>query len=119
MGFGNWWRRARQRDSSASPPSEIAYDLDALSEDWTPVVPDERAALIRELRRELPSGHELHGLRYQPLVRRLSRDDTIWWLPHREQWALVHLTFQAETDPRWPMASTYSTWDELLAALTD
>lgn len=99
--------------------SAVTYDLDALSEDWLPVPAGDRVELIRELRREVPPGHVLHGLRTQPVVRRQSRDDTIWWLPHRREWAWVHLTFKEESDPKWPATRTFAAWDDLLATLTD
>ena len=43
--------------------SAVFYDLDALSEDWLPVPAEDRVRLIRELRREVPVGHVLHGIR--------------------------------------------------------
>jgi hypothetical protein len=98
----------------------MAWDPAELGGGWVLVDEHkERVRLVRELRRELPEGHVLKGLRCQPIAKRVQRDDTIWWLPHRLEWALVHLTYRVETDARWPATSTFRTWEGLLADLVD
>ena len=51
-------------------------------------------------------------------VRRL-RKEVIFWLPERHEWAVVHLTWRAETDDRWPTAELCPTWEGVISFLAD
>jgi hypothetical protein len=59
--------------------------------------------LEEELRREVPPGHALHGVLVRAVARR-DDEDTVLFVTTREDapLALVHLTYRAEADPRWP-----------------
>lgn len=91
-----------------------------LSEKWTIVLGTPVGDQLREeLGRELAVGHVLHGALAHPVAVRQHGKETIWWLPDKAAWAVVHLTSQPETDPRWPSAVQMDTWDEVLAELAD
>ena len=63
-----------------------------------------------ELRRELPSGHVLAGLPVVARARRQDRDDVLFeLLDGSGRFAQVHLTYQAESDPRWPTTTIFPT----------
>ncbi|MCW5833937.1 MAG: hypothetical protein KIS78_16170 [Labilithrix sp.] len=66
-----------------------------------PVTGDVAAALEKELVRELPSGHPLHGRSVRAVARRDDRDDVAYEVDGGKL-CVVHLTYRAETDPRWP-----------------
>jgi len=68
---------------------------------WRTVTGQEAVTLERELARELPAGHVLNG---RPVVVRARRDDrdVIACAVAELGLCLVHLTWQVETDPRWP-----------------
>lgn len=60
-------------------------------------------ALVTELHREVPNGHALHGIPATVLGRRVDKDDVLFALQDGTgRLAAVHLTFQVETDVRWP-----------------
>ncbi|MES2644305.1 MAG: hypothetical protein V4850_32770 [Myxococcota bacterium] len=62
-----------------------------------------RGNLEEELRREVPPGHALHGVLVRAVGRR-DDADTVLFVTTREDapLAVVHLTWRAEADPRWP-----------------
>lgn len=99
--------------------SRPAVDLEALPGEWLPVASDASDHLVRELNRELPAGHVLQGVRFEPVARRVKRDDVVWWLSDSDEWALVHLSYSAEHDPRWPSCCVFPTWEALVSALDD
>jgi hypothetical protein len=100
----------------AQPP----FRPEDLSEKWTVVLgtPDGEG-LRAELDRELPFGHILYGARVHSVAVRQHLKETIWWVPDDATWALVHLTWKVETDPRWPMAVRLNSWREVVAELAD
>jgi hypothetical protein len=56
-----------------------------------------------ELRRELPAGHVLLDVPIRALGYRQDRDDVaVALLDGSHRFAIVHLTYRQETDPRWP-----------------
>ena len=100
----------------AQPP----FRPEDLSEKWTVVLgTPEGEGLRTELDRELPFGHILYGARVHSVAVRQHLKETIWWLPDDATWALVHLTWKAETDPRWPMAVRLNSWREVVVELAD
>jgi hypothetical protein len=68
---------------------------------WRPVAGDQAERLERELARELPSGHPLRGHTFKAHARRDDRDDVAYLL-NDGRICVVHLTWNVETDPRWP-----------------
>lgn len=81
-----------------------------LPEGWGLMDRDDRIRLLAELRREIGAnrGHALEGKRLLPLARRRGRDDALLQelSPDGPLW-LVHLTWRAESDPRWPVARPF------------
>ncbi len=65
--------------------------------------------LVDELLRELPPGHVLAGLSVAVRARRQDRDDVLFnVLDGSGRLARVHLTYRAESDPRWPLTTLFS-----------
>ena len=74
--------------------------------------------LAEELRRELPPGHILAGVAVAACAQRQDRDDVLFEiLDGSGRLALVHLTHQAESDPRWPLTTVFSTETEWVASM--
>jgi hypothetical protein len=66
--------------------------------------------LANELRRELPKRHVLSGLPVTARARRQDQDDILFEiLDGSGRFAQVHLTYQAEVDPRWPTTTIFAT----------
>lgn len=75
---------------------------------WMPLDARDRQLMLAELEREIQPGHPLAQRKVLPLLRRRGRDDllvrtigvgaTLW---------LVHLTWRAESDPRWPRVESF------------
>lgn len=95
-----------------------AFDLSDLPGDWWTVRGTADAAdLERELAPELAHGHGLEGVRVEAIAVKRHLKDVIFWLPESGEWAFVHLTYRAETDPRWPSTVVGSTWADLVAEM--
>lgn len=63
---------------------------------------------VAELRREMPIGHVLRNISASALAYRQDRDDVLFALNDgTNRVAVVHLTFQVENDPRWPVTEIY------------
>jgi len=94
------------------------FDLGPLPGEWQEVHgTDDAADLERELDRELSPGHVLAGVKARAIATRTHLKDVIFWLPEESKWAWIHLTYNVETDPRWPSAFTADTWDDLVDEL--
>jgi hypothetical protein len=66
--------------------------------------------LADELRRELSPGHILTGLSVTARARRQDRDDVLFEIRDGSgRLAQVHLTYQQESDSRWPLTVVFST----------
>ena len=96
-----------------------SHDIAILPGEWWAVQGTDASELEQELQREAPKGHVLHGLSVQAVGVRRHLKDVVFWVPSLEQWALVHLTRQVETDPRWPSTTCTRNWDDLVAELDD
>lgn len=99
-----WAKRARD-----------AFDRDPLN-GWIGI--DARAAAVFSvaLNEQLPAGHRLSGTRWRA-VGRVDCEDDIAFVASDGRCALVHLTWQKESDPRWPRAAIYSAVGEARAVL--
>lgn len=77
-------------------------------------------ALVAELQREIPKGHALHAIPVTALGRRDEKDDVLFALQDGTgRLAAVRLTFQVETDVRWPSFSMFASeaeWIEQMQA---
>lgn len=73
-----------------------------------------RATKIAErLKKDLPNGHVLSGLELKAVARRNDQDDVLFEVFGGDQpLAVVHVTWQRETDPRWPSTKFFQSWDE-------
>jgi hypothetical protein len=99
--------------------SPEGFRPDDLSDEWSVIGWTDARRLRKELRRETVPGHVLHGRPARALAARKLRKESIWWLPQDGAWAVVHLTWTAETDPQWPTTVVVQTWDEEVAEIAD
>jgi hypothetical protein len=68
---------------------------------WSTVTAADAAALERELERELPAGYVLKTARLRAVARRIDCDDVAFELGDG-RYCIVHLTWNVETNARWP-----------------
>ena len=73
-----------------------------LPEAWRAVEDDEAARLVEALRREVPEGHLLYGRTVEAVAKCSARDETVFAVDDLGLYAVVHLTYRAESDRRWP-----------------
>ena len=75
---------------------------------------DRRADLFStRLKDDLPSAHRLHGLRVRAVAARVDRDDVLFEVEGGTvPLAVVHMTWQKETDSRWPTTKFFQSWEE-------
>lgn len=85
-----------------------------LPDGWFELQPTTAGQLEAELRRELCSGHPLFGLPVRAVARRGDRDDVLFRSASDDRVFVVHLTWSAETDPRWPATSEYASHQQFL-----
>ena len=72
-----------------------------------------RKKLLSELRKEVPVGHVLHGVKANAIATRADQDDVLFELEGGEKvLAVVHMTWKVETDPQWPRTRLFSSWEE-------
>jgi hypothetical protein len=79
------------------------------------IVPDSSDAqrLVAELSFELCANHLLYGLEASAVANRIDRDDVLFEISGGSApLAVVHLTWQKESDPRWPTTRFFGSWDE-------
>ena len=83
-------------------------------EPWTPVKADVASRLEAELQRELPPGHVLAGVRVMAIAHRIDQDEVGFRLTDGPgAFAIVHLSYQVERDPRWPDTDVFATASDL------
>ena len=81
---------------------------------------DSSAALAEELRLEAPPGHVLHGVSVSTRARRQDQDDVLFELMDgTARFAVVHLTYSRESDPRWPRTRLFANADAWLVSIHD
>ena len=99
------------------PPGFQATDL---SDAWTVVWQTTDASEYDdELGREVAKGHILHGLGVQAVAVRRHKKDVIYWVAEKQSWAVVHLTWSEERDPRWPVGDLLQDWPDVVVELAD
>ncbi len=85
-------------------------------EPWLPASPEQAYEAEAELSRELCGGHVLFGRSVAAIGFRQDCDDVLFYLGESApSFAVVHLTFQRETKPRWPCTTLFdsiSAWVE-------
>jgi hypothetical protein len=70
-----------------------------------------------ELRRECGPDHELAGRQFQAAAKCVACDHVVFELDN-EQWAVVHLTWTANS-AGWPHVEAIGHWDEVCAAVVE
>jgi hypothetical protein len=104
------------RFGSAPPSSSPSPSDYSFASPWQAIHPEHVVGLTEELQRELPSGHVLAGIVAVPIGHRSDADDVLFRVgdpPHR--FAIVHLTFARETNPKWPSTEIYDTFEQFTA----
>lgn len=76
---------------------------------------EEAGPFEAELQRELHPLHPLAGATARCIARRDDRDDFLFEFD--QGWAIVHLTWQPESDPRFPMARLFESETEVVNQL--
>jgi len=79
---------------------------------WVAIDLENRAALEKELGRELPDGHILFRSGVSALARRVDRDDVLFQVAGSPKLAVVHLTYSVESDPKWPTTLIYESFSD-------
>jgi hypothetical protein len=77
--------------------------------------PEQTEGLVRELRRELSSGHVLFGLPMRAIARRQDCDDVLFSIEDGTgRAAVVHLTWTRSPpeSPPWPGSAVYDSLDQ-------
>lgn len=75
--------------------------------------PKESQRLSAELSSELGPKHILFGLKATAIANRIDRDDVLFEIVDGvAPLATVHLSWQRESDPRWPSTKLFASWDE-------
>jgi hypothetical protein len=72
-------------------------------------------ALETELRREVPPSHDLHGMQLRAIAQRVGRDDVLFVQARADGAFVVHLTWNVETDARWPWTIPFRDVEEFAA----
>jgi hypothetical protein len=91
----------------------------------TPEDQNRAEKLSSRLVSELPPKHALWGLKARAVATRIDRDDVLFEVEAGETpLAVVHMTWQKETDPGWPSTKRFQSWehwvrDEMLPAHED
>ena len=78
-----------------------------------------RAEFETELRRETSPGHSLHETEAMAVAVRRLRKEVVFWLPRQARWAWVHLTWEEESDPRWPSVELAADGQGIVTLLRD
>lgn len=66
-----------------------------------------------ELKRETCPGHPLYGVSVKVVARRQDCDDVLFRLGDSSgRYAVVHLSYQKEKDPRWPECHLYRDFED-------
>src|SRR5688572_14374266 len=88
---------------SSFDPSTIQW-----REPWQRISPEYAPKAEAELHREMCAGHVLFGRSVIAIGNRIDCDDILFYLGDSPpQFAVVHLTFQPESDPTWPQTVLY------------
>jgi hypothetical protein len=69
--------------------------------------------LTAELSSELVPKHVLYGLTESAVAARIDRDDVLFEIEGCDMaLAVVHLTWQKESDPQWPTTRLFASWEQ-------
>jgi len=69
--------------------------------------------LVAELRNEVSAGHVLYSMPARAIARRTDNDVVLSEVDSPSfRYAVMHLTSNPESDPRWPSSETYASFAE-------
>jgi hypothetical protein len=80
---------------------------------WEYVAASVHEGLLKELRREIATGHPLYEVKASVVARRQDCDDVLFAIEgHASAFAVVHLTWtgKQESNPAWPSTRLYPDW---------
>jgi hypothetical protein len=101
-----------------SPSMDLpSFDVTLLPGEWWEVRGAAAVELEDELLAEAGPGHPLQSASVQAVAVRKHLKDVVFWVPAARQWALVHLTGDVDSDPRWPSTFLSAEWDDLVDEL--
>ena len=117
----DWMARLRQALRRSAPgvdagvvdpdPAEPMVMPGVLPAGWEVLDRARNRVFNDEIAREAPSGHQLFGEPFRSVAKAVGRDDVVIESPGAGgKWAIVHLTYQVENDPRWPLVRRFATW---------
>src|ERR1700730_15544120 len=92
-----------------TPPDDLKF-----LEPWRKIERSERAPnreqlFSAELKREVPAGHVLHGLKVRAVAFRIDQDEVLFELEGgNTPLAVVHKTWNVEVDPYWPATELFA-----------
>ena len=91
-------------------PSELDWP-----DNWGALHYDDIPKFTRELNKEICKDHILYGLPLCALGRCQGNDNFLFQIESAaEKFALVHLTWRKETDPRWPTTMLFNSFEEVI-----
>jgi hypothetical protein len=95
--------RCIRAEPEAEPP-HVPWHLP-----WRQVSEPEVSELEKELRHELPDGHVLSSRYARAIGRRVDNDEVLYFVDDgvRQELAVVHLTWRAESVAEWPHTVIY------------
>jgi CDI immunity proteins len=75
---------------------------------------DSGDGFVKELQREMPTQHILHGVPVVAVAHRIDCDDVLFATADPSKpLAVVHLAYHGpETDPKWPWTALYESWQD-------
>ena len=90
--------------------------MNAFLEPWEAPADDaQRQHFEDELQSELAEGHVLFGKQVTTLAHRVDRDDVLFAVDSGPRVAVVHLTYSAESSPRYPLTKIYDSLEDFAA----
>jgi hypothetical protein len=95
------------------------FDPASLSPAWSLLAGAATDEIERELASEVSEGHPLFRCSSRGVALHRHRKEAVFWLPEQASWAVVHLTWSREADPRWPTTVLAADWSEVVAELAD
>lgn len=80
----------------------------SLPPNWVFLAEDEARRISEELTREVCSAHRLHGVAAEAVARHDRRDDFLFAVGSAQpKYVVVHLTWSAESSPKWPVSTDF------------
>ncbi|WP_277560947.1 hypothetical protein [Acinetobacter beijerinckii] len=91
----------------------MSHLKDMMPKNWVLIQAEKESIFSNELNRELIIGHVLFAKKAVAIARKDGEDDVLFYLEGQDdQYAEVHLTWNNETNPRWPSTSLFRSLDD-------